>query len=415
MLTGTTASTPVSCWGSSDGTATVIAAGGTAPYTHNWSTNPVQTGPTATGLPAGPVSVLINDANGCSVSSSAVITEPTALEVVIAGSDQICLGSTANLSATVTGGNPGYSFDWTSTPVGTASNQPNLNISPQTQTTYTVSVTDLNGCQMNTSHLVEVLPLPEADFVAGPLEGCDSLEVFFQNNSTGGSSFLWRFGDGSTSTEENPAHVFGPGTFDVTLVVTSREGCMDSTVQPALVTVLPSPIASFTTLEDLSNGMPQGNAEIHFQNTSQFATSYFWELGDGAVSADVNPVHQYQSPGIFTITLFAFNDLGCVDSTQLSGFEVLSDGQIFSPNAFTPNGDGTNETFQLKGEGVTDFLLIIYDRWGREIFRSYSLNHSWDGTFQGEAVQEGVYIWKMEAGFNSGSRVERGGTVTLIR
>lgn len=408
-------SSPISCFGGSDGSISANASGGVGPYVYSWSTTPAQTTSTATGLVAGTYTLTLTDANGCTQSATTTLGEPPALAVSVSGPGFVCAGGQANLSATATGGTPGYGYNWSSNPAGFTSAQATISVGPDQETVYQITVTDQNGCVTAVDHTVEVKPAPVADFDAGPLEGCDSLEVFFQNNSLNGFQYLWRFGDGTTSTEENPSHVYGPGVFDVTLIVTSPDGCTDSTTQSGLVHVLPSPIAAFTTLEDLSQGISVSNAIIHFQNQSQFATNYFWEFGDGAVSGDVHPVHQYTTDGLVDVTLYAYNDFGCVDSVSLNGIEILIDGQIFNPNAFSPNGDGINESFQLKGEGVKDYLLLIFDRWGREIFQSTSIHHSWDGTFKGQSVQEGVYVWKLEAGFNSGARVERGGTVTLIR
>jgi gliding motility-associated-like protein len=104
-----------------------------------------------------------------------------------------------------------------------------------------------------------------------------------------------------------------------------------------------------------------------------------------------------------------------VDSITKSPILIDPDGAIFVPTAFSPNGDGLNDDFLLKGEGIVTYQLSIFNRWGEQVYISRSINDSWDGNFQGQPSPEGVYIWKLEARINSGTKVTRGGSLTLIR
>ncbi|MBI4930285.1 MAG: T9SS type A sorting domain-containing protein [Bacteroidetes bacterium] len=141
-LTLVTSQTNVSCFGGSNGSATVNVSGGTPPYIHVWSNG--QTTATATGLFAGTYSVTVSDANGCNATASVVIIEPLQL-VANAGADQtIIIGQITALTAIVSGGTPSYSFLWS-----TGQTAQSITVSPTVTTTYTVTVIDMNGCSSN--------------------------------------------------------------------------------------------------------------------------------------------------------------------------------------------------------------------------------------------------------------------------
>jgi len=93
--------------------------------------------------------------------------------------------------------------------------------------------------------------------------------------------------------------------------------------------------------------------------------------------------------------------------------EVIPPISIFIPNAFTPNGDGINDTFGVKGEGISNYTLRIFNRWGEEVFTSENPKQQWDGTYRGKPAQSDTYVYKL---FASGSSdASRTGSVTLVR
>ena len=128
------------------------------------------------------------------------------------------------------------------------------------------------------------------------------------------------------------------------------------------------------------------------------------------------PNHQYLSEGIYTIVLTAWDrSFNCFDTDSLT-IEIIPDGSIFVPNAFSPNQDGSNDEFLVFGEGIVSLELVIYSRWGLEIYRQQGYPISWDGTDkQNRAVPEGVYTYRLQARLNSRAVIDRAGTITLIR
>lgn len=94
--------------------------------------------------------------------------------------------------------------------------------------------------------------------------------------------------------------------------------------------------------------------------------------------------------------------------------EVMPSAMVYIPNAFSPNGDGLNDVFGVKGHGVTEFDLKVYDRWGEMIFQSSDPNLGWDGTYKGRLAQHGVYVYEVTASNETSSKFHKKGTVTLV-
>lgn len=114
---------------------------------------------------------------------------------------------------------------------------------------------------------------------------------------------------------------------------------------------------------------------------------------------------------IYRVTAYKQNDTTVWSMSNHR--ELIPPISIFIPNAFTPNGDGINDTFGVKGEGIKEFTLNIFNRWGELIFETHNPKQQWDGTYMNNPVEIGEYVYTMKAaGF--GSRV-RSGAVALVR
>ena len=148
----------VTCNGLSDGSATVSPTGGTAPYLYFWDDALNQTTATATGLAAGNYIAYVSDANGCNTQSSVTITQPPAMNVNLF-SPTICLGDSATLNPTVTGGVPPYTYIWDEG--GTYYYTPSITLSPSTGTSFTLTITDANGCYSNANPSITVNSLTD--------------------------------------------------------------------------------------------------------------------------------------------------------------------------------------------------------------------------------------------------------------
>jgi gliding motility-associated-like protein len=158
-----------------------------------------------------------------------------------------------------------------------------------------------------------------------------------------------------------------------------------------MITVYPKPIADFTFSPQQTDIYDR---EITFIDNSVIASQWLWNLGDGDSSIVPNPIHEYADSGSYLVTLFIENIEGCKDTVQKI-VKIDPVFVIFIPNAFTPDGDKLNEYFSVKGYGITQLEMLIFDRWGEKIWEGHQLDDGWDGTYKGNLVENDVYVYKI--------------------
>ena len=140
-----------------------------------------------------------------------------------------------------------------------------------------------------------------------------------------------------------------------------------------------------------------------------------WDFGDGNFSEELNPSHQYDAPGTYDITLYAYAHDTVKHTLEVTVFHQDSClKNIYIPNAFTPNDDGENDKLYVRAINVIDVDFHVFNRWGEEVFTSYSLQHGWDGIYKGVKQTHQVYTYTCNATFWDGEKVFLEGNVTLI-
>ncbi|MEX2483389.1 MAG: PKD domain-containing protein [Brumimicrobium sp.] len=294
--------------------------------------------------------------------------------------------------------------------------------SPNSTQTYTVTGTTNEGCEGTDQVDVTVEPLPIVSFEADNNNGCVPVTVTFTNTSDNpGTDCTWNFGDGSTATGcDEVTHTFNnEGCFDVSLEVTSGNGCTSSTTVNDYVCVSGYPNAAFTYSPDEVTTI---NTEVDFENGSSGAVTYEWEFGDGNSSSDINPTNTYPDVrDTFEVQLIATNEDGCSD-TAYTVINILEDLIFYVPNTFTPDNDDFNESFKpifTSGFDPYNYTLLIFNRWGEVIFESNDANVGWDGTYgvsSNTVVKEGTYVWKIIFKTNKNDeRKEEIGHVNLLK
>ncbi len=213
-------STPAGC-GKTDGTATASGSAGTGPYTYSWSNN--STGSLVSNLGAGTYIVTITDSKNCNSTASVTITNPNAPTATSTSTAASCgqNDGTATVSGSPTST---YTYLW-SPGGGTTATINNL-----AGGTYTVTISDANGCSATTTAIVVPAPKPTANFTPSVLVGGAPLDVAFTNNSSGATIYYWSFGDGQLDTiNSNPSHIYTiDGKYNSCLVAKSASGCLDS-------------------------------------------------------------------------------------------------------------------------------------------------------------------------------------------
>ncbi|MDB5283575.1 MAG: domain containing protein, partial [Bacteroidota bacterium] len=408
------------------GDSAAIGTAATAGYNYSWS--PLLGLSDAT--ISNPMADLANTSNAAIITNHIVTTSignctssdtvtVTVYPVPVAGfvdPTGQCLGG--NNFAYTAGGSflPNATFAWNfglnaSPSTSTSQNQ---NVSFSAVGNYPVSLTITEGgCVSNTfTASTDVYPSPVLSFPSDPLTGCENFVVCFTNNSTGnGLTYQWSFGDGGSSTQLSPCHTFvAPGVYSVSLSIASVNGCTADTTITDMITVLADPKAIFSASNTVFH-FPE--TTLNLSNQSENAFNYFWTFGKAGNSTVVNPSVTFTDSGTYDIKLYAYNQFGCVDSTDLPVI-VYPPTNYFIPNIFTPNGDGNNDFFYIEAQsGVRVIEFQVFNRIGEKVHDGL---YPWDGTYQGKPAPEGVYVYIFEIG-QAGSDIARHkkGSVTLLR
>lgn len=264
--------------------------------------------------------------------------------------------------------------------------------------TYPVTVTaSANGCDVPYSAEVWVIADPSIQFSGGPLLGCPPHLVSFTNLSTTetATTYLWHFGDGSTSPAANPSHVYEfSGDFTVTLEMTTGGYCAQSLVmaRPDWVSVQAVPQAGFN-IEP--NQVDILNPTVSVLDLSEGATSCFYYFDDGGSLEGFNGTYTFSDGGLFEVIQTVINDAGCTATAQ--GQVAVSGSVFYAPNAFTPNNDGMNDVWLPVALGTTSYRLQIFNRWGERVWETDEPKEPWMGQVQfGEHyAPDGIYFYEV--------------------
>jgi gliding motility-associated-like protein len=354
-------------------------------------------------IPAGGYTVTIRDANGCSITAAANVTDIGAPSVTATKVDILCNGlSSGSATSTVTAGIAPYTYTWSN-----GTNAPDISNVPAG--TYILTVTANNGCKATTQVTITeptalILSIAATDEVCGNGTGTATV------TATGATpTYSYQWDNGSTG---NTIANLNAGAYTAT--VTDQNGC-SKTIATAVNNIANyGPTAQFTLDPSVTEILAP---TIRFFDQTIGATTWHWDFGDGTTLDSVaNPVHTYQDTGTYTICLTITNQYGCT-SRDCHTVIIKPVWSFYIPNAFTPDGDGKNETFNGKGMGIHDYELYIFDRWGDLLFKSTSLATDWDGRANNGStlVEEDVYIYLVKFKDPDNKRHRYTGSVTVVR
>ncbi len=288
---------------------------------------------------------------------------------------------------------------------------------------YTIVLSVTNGlCADTIQQTIYVEPpIPSIDFTASDTAGCGPFTVQFFENTIDATSFRWIFDDGQESTDPNPTHTFMlPGYYNITLRAFGPGGSSFET-KDSFIYVYPKPNAFFAA-SPRTRYLP--SAIFTLIDGSADATSWEYLITHDSLPqfqytfTDQSPQFQLTVPGYYTVRLIVTNANGCRDtSLRTALLYVAAEGRVLVPNAFSPNGDGNNETFKPVILGVLDsgYTFQIFDRWGMKLFETHDINAAWDGRVKDNLVLMDAYIWLINGKFADGTLFEEKGTVTLLR
>ena len=277
-----------------------------------------------------------------------------------------------------------------------------------------------SGCDSASTDVINVFSTPPSPLItADTITGCPYVKVCFTSSPVGNTiGYIWSFGDGDTSGQQNACHVYStPGVYTVSFQVALSPECIYDTTMQNLITVIPNPVAAFTPGVSV---IQQPQSVIDFTNQSVNALTYLWDFSVAGntnqiigSSTNVNSSYSFTQYGQYNVTLYAYNQLLCADSVTLP-ITVLAAENYFIPNVFTPTNDGNNdEFFVYLQEGATLMSFEIFNRWGEKVHDGL---YAWDGNYKGKPAPEGVYVYMVNLHLiDANQDIERKGSVTLLR
>jgi len=409
---------PEDCSGA-PATLTAQALGGRYPYAYNWSSGSTRDTAIVRPVYSTYYTNTVTDANGCIANASTTVSvkQNSALGLAYSGNTTVCPGGIITLTANGLGGDSAFNYLWLPGNLTTRS----VSFIPKNDTSVIIELTDGCGSPMQKAIIpVTVTPLPEINITSEVKAGCIPLCVQFKNltyvPSGGNYQWHWNFGNGDTTSGNSPSYCYkNSGEFSITLAETSNNGCNNTLKIPNMIKAYSLPTARFTySPQQISIQYP----EVQFADQSSGESpiiQWYWNFGQGdSVSSLQNPRHFYGDTGGYCPSLIVMDNHGCIDSIT----NCLIVNPLFTfyiPSAFTPNGDGLNDTFIPKGTYIKDFEMYIFDRWGLQLYHSISIKKGWDGTYRGIPCQEDSYVYMIHVSDTRDNKHSYIGKVTIIR
>lgn len=402
------------CQGSENGAIEILPKGGKAPFTFLWSNG--QTASKASGLVAGTYSVKVTDALGCSVEQQIALANQSSLSLsIIENTPVSCSGEEDGaVTVKISGAKGSYKFAW-SDGVDGQMERNNLKVG-----TYTITASDESGCSASLAVLVE-----ETAKIQARIE--TALDVDCVESKATGVAWV------SIQGGKEPYIItWNTSTSNSREINFSTSGILKATVIDALGCTVET-----ETKVDFPNQNTQG-ARLDFQYRKLVFTSepevmveeeilfeseiapefiaWEWEFGDGNKSTEKDPIHIFSKAGEYEVKLIGYDLFGC-SMVEINSVQVTTPTELIAiPNAFTPNGDGLNDTFIPKIRAFSYFQLEVFNTWGEKLFITNSLeSKGWDGTYKGQLVPAGNYLYHITLTTPDGQIVNRTGGITLIR
>ncbi len=228
---------------------------------------------------------------------------------------------------------------------------------------YKVTLTtSYGGCSKEIVRQIKILNLPSAGFTNDNVVSTCNLPISLGFNSIGADiqSYLWNFGDGSSSNTASPSHTYNsPGSFSVSLSVTGNNGCTNKLTKTNLIYFGPPKISKI-------NGLPYAGCAPHTVDlsadilTPEPIASYLWNFGDSSISTLTNPSHTYTSPGVYTVTLQVITINGCKSSLTIPGAVSLSEKPVAGFSA-SPQNACAFEKIKFLNESAGNATKWIWD------------------------------------------------------
>ncbi len=352
-----------------------------------------------------PVKLYVKNANGCEDSIDKELTINVPIEVSAGGDTIICLTDSAQLFPT-----GGVSYLWSPGVTLSCTDCANPYAFPKVKTVYTVISTDINGCH-DTGYAQVDIKTHVVSIVGNGGEICQG-EVFDLNVS-GARTYIWSPAanlDNYTSATPKAS----PWETTKYRVIAYEGSCIPDTSHVDLV-VHPKPTVTVRGEQTIVAG-----TSADLLASGEYISRFLWSPAATLSCKDCsNPIASPFKTTTYTVKVFTKFD--CVDSADVTITVLCDKSQLFIPNTFTPNGDGINDIFMVRGTGITTLQAFrVYNRWGQVMYERTNVpvndkTYGWDGNFNGTQLPPDVYVWTVEAFCENGDLLKLKGDVTIIR
>lgn len=386
-----------------------IVTGGVQDYTFLWNTGSTDSNISVTPTQTETYTVTVNDeCLNNAVTESVDVEVPVYVPPSITLTNPItviCPNLPQTLNAQATDGAGGFTYEWTWND-STASTQ-SVDVQPFSTTTYSVTATDQCGESVTSQTSITVTAPPLIVSTTNDTLICpgDAIDIeAFASGGVGDYSFLWE-----NNGDTNPLTNVAP-PYTEYFVIKVQDSCQTFSVYDSVLVEVTKPLADFNILSNtLYEDLP-----IQFQNTTVAGETYLWDFGNFTSSEDIHGSTTYYEPGTYSVSLTAWNEIGCVDSVT-KPIRILYEFYFYIPNAFTPDDDRYNQTFKASVINSVEYRMRIYNRWGELLVESYDPEYGWDGTYRGNKLKSDVYVYDVRIKSINGEYYEKRGHFTLLR
>lgn len=458
----------VTCFGLTDGTATV-AATGSGPFTYTWAPSGGNAA-TASNLAQVVYTVTVTDNGGCTAIHTLTITEPVAITGTITAVDATCGNSNGTAGITPTGGTGPYTYLWSNT-------QATQQITGLPAGTYSVVITDANGCTSTASAIVNNSGAPTIQVTSQSDPDCfgqtNGAASILASGGAGPYTYNWLPSGGTGSS----ASGLGAGTYTVT--VTGSDGCTQTQTvtltQPTTIVTTSSSIPddcnslngsaaisvsggtpgyvllwSTGSSNDTITGLASGSytCTVTDANGCTFTTNVLVGAsgsvtanagvdvtitqgqttqlnGTGGITWSWTPSGSLDcatcqnpnaSPTVTTTYYLTVTDsLGCTDMDTVTVYVDIVCGDLFLPTGFSPNGDGQNDVYYVRSNCIKEMQFEIYNRWGERVFSSSDPDIGWDGTWRDKPCEAAVFTYFLRGVMIDGTEIDEQGNISLVK
>jgi gliding motility-associated-like protein len=385
------------------GSATLTPMGTTNGFT--WTPNPsldITNPSSAIATPANTQTYVVTGDDGvCTGTGSLVIIVVPSPTVTLPNPIlYLCSGKTATLTA-----NGASNYTWSPAASLNLPNAPSVLATPASNTTYTVTgaITSNNvTCYDSGSITVYVVPYLTNATVSQSVSMCLGQQATLSAN--GGAVTTWSPIDNMDDPNAAEVHVTTPVTTTYTVNISDNGLCPVTRTVLVRVDPLPTVDAGRDTTLNI-------NDPIYIASVGSGTITW---IGGPNIYCKYCNVTQVFPQKDACYTAEAVNDFGCKVQDQVC-VTITKEHYIYIPNSFTPNNDGLNDEFKVFGDGIALIKMAIYDRWGKEVYFREAEDAMWDGTYNGELCEEGVYVYRFLYRAISGQKIYKMGSLTLLR